>query len=160
MRPEWWCSQSPHSYPQELHRADTRHNRDEGGPGAHPAVSHLGSQSWSCLLRVDFGYGWSRWTQVSGDPPSSGWVSNKGYRETNIFFWFIFISWRLITLQYCSGVCHQYFSLSILFSTWVNEFPVKNIKLKNLDTTHQRVSSCKPAQVLQVIRHNWGWDTH
>ena len=23
-----------------------------------------------------------------------------------IFFTFIFISWRLITLQYCSGFCH------------------------------------------------------
>ena len=23
-----------------------------------------------------------------------------------IFFSFIFISWRLITLQYCSGFCH------------------------------------------------------
>ena len=23
-----------------------------------------------------------------------------------IFFSFIFISWRLITLQYCSGLCH------------------------------------------------------
>ena len=24
----------------------------------------------------------------------------------NLFFPFIFISWRLITLQYCSGFCH------------------------------------------------------
>ena len=26
-----------------------------------------------------------------------------------IIFSFIFISWRLITLQYCSGFCHLYF---------------------------------------------------
>ena len=27
-------------------------------------------------------------------------------RRILFFFWFIFISWRLITLQYCSGFCH------------------------------------------------------
>ena len=26
--------------------------------------------------------------------------------EDTFFFPFIFISWRLITLQYCSGFCH------------------------------------------------------
>ena len=28
------------------------------------------------------------------------------FNPENIFFSFIFISWRLITLQYCSGFCH------------------------------------------------------
>ena len=28
------------------------------------------------------------------------------YRDFILFFSFIFISWRLITLQYCSGFCH------------------------------------------------------
>ena len=27
-------------------------------------------------------------------------------KEVSFFFSFIFISWRLITLQYCSGFCH------------------------------------------------------
>ena len=27
-------------------------------------------------------------------------------KEKNDFFSFIFITWRLITLQYCSGFCH------------------------------------------------------
>ena len=46
------------------------------------------------------------------------WVKNKLYLANHwdfsdffcyhniIFFPFIFISWRLITLQYCSGFCH------------------------------------------------------
>ena len=33
------------------------------------------------------------------------------------FFWFIFISWRLITLQYCSGFCHTWDKVS-------NTFPI------------------------------------
>ena len=49
--------------------------------------SHSGNQSWSWQLRVDFGCGWSHWAQASSDPTSSGLVSNKGYRETNIFHW-------------------------------------------------------------------------
>ena len=35
------------------------------------------------------------------DPMEEGMASNS-----SIFFSFIFISWRLITLQYCSGFCH------------------------------------------------------
>ena len=27
-------------------------------------------------------------------------------QELLIFFSFIFVSWRLITIQYCSGFCH------------------------------------------------------
>ena len=44
----------------------------------------------------------------------------------------------------------QYISLSILFSTQVNEFLVNNIALKMLGTTQKRVSSDKPTGVLQV----------
>ena len=44
----------------------------------------------------------------------------------------------------------QYISLSILFSTQVNEFLVNNIALKMLGTTKKRVSSDKPTGVLQV----------
>ena len=31
---------------------------------------------------------------------------NCGVGEDSLFFSYIFISWRLITLQYCSGFCH------------------------------------------------------
>ena len=35
------------------------------------------------------------------------WASAKGWAYPALFFFpFIFISWRLITLQYCSGFCH------------------------------------------------------
>ena len=35
-----------------------------------------------------------------------GWHHQPYYFIFIIFFSFIFISWRLITLQYCSGFCH------------------------------------------------------
>ena len=42
----------------------------------------------------------------------------------------------------------QCFSLSTLFSTWVNVFSVKNITFKKLSITLQRVSSTKPSGAL------------
>ena len=33
-------------------------------------------------------------------------LCSKTYGLMKTFFYFIFISWRLITLQYCSGFCH------------------------------------------------------
>ena len=43
---------------------------------------------------------------VYGVAKSWTWLSN--WTELNIFYFilFFFISWRLITLQYCSGFCH------------------------------------------------------
>ena len=32
----------------------------------------------------------------------------EGDECSHFFFPFIFISWRLITLQYCSGFCHTF----------------------------------------------------
>ena len=34
------------------------------------------------------------------------WMSKLFFVSVLFFFSFIFISWRLITLQYCSGFCH------------------------------------------------------
>ena len=34
------------------------------------------------------------------------WKDSKKWFVLHLFFSFIFISWRLITLQYCSGFCH------------------------------------------------------
>ena len=47
------------------------------------------------------GKGFSTWKGVL-------YFKNGSFHLTNIsfFFSFIFISWRLITLQYCSGFCH------------------------------------------------------
>ena len=73
-------------------------------PGMHtPEVL-----SWSLPIR--FQYLLLLWgTSVYATPP------HKTLKDTpfensalnvNCFFSFIFISWRLITLQYCSGFCH------------------------------------------------------
>ena len=48
------------------------------------------------------------------------WISHEQFLDISFFFFnfyfnffpFIFISWRLITLQYCSGFCHTL--------TWIN----------------------------------------
>ena len=46
------------------------------------------------------------WTTVSGRL-LSGKLKHTVFSLQNTFFFpFIFISWRLITLQYCSGFCH------------------------------------------------------
>ena len=42
-------------------------------------------------------------SRESPQPRDQNWVSCIASR---FFFSFIFISWRLITLQYCSGFCH------------------------------------------------------
>ena len=36
-----------------------------------------------------------------------------------IFFSFIFISWRLITLQYCSGFCHEFMIHESMNQPWI-----------------------------------------
>ena len=42
-----------------------------------------------------------------GDRPKPQSCGGQGVlSNVNFFFSFIFISWRLITLQYCSGFCH------------------------------------------------------
>ena len=39
--------------------------------------------------------------------PLCEWVTEKARQKSQcLLFYFIFISWRLITLQYCSGFCH------------------------------------------------------
>ena len=35
------------------------------------------------------------------------------------FFSFIFVSWRLITLQYCSGFCHTLTKCSFFTFQWI-----------------------------------------
>ena len=40
------------------------------------------------------------------------WERGLRIVQLAVFFPFIFISWRLITLQYCSGFCHTGFYLT------------------------------------------------
>ena len=45
------------------------------------------------------------------------------------FFSFIFISWRLITLQYCSGFCHTLTSISHGFTCIPHPNPPSHLRL-------------------------------
>ena len=52
---------------------------------------------------------WKQKRQVGRGYRSSGRQPGKGRERASflfIYFPFIFISWRIITLQYCSGFCH------------------------------------------------------
>ena len=61
-------------------------------------------QTWVSCVAGKFFTIWVTWEAHQGSPQ---WML---YYCNNIaflfFFSFIFISWRLITLQYCSGFCH------------------------------------------------------
>ena len=48
---------------------------------------------------------------------------------TCFFFSFIFISWRLITLQYCSGFCHTLTLISHGFTCIPNPDPPSHLPL-------------------------------
>ena len=69
-------------------------------------VNLLSSSDLMCHLKSVFLYWFSVWMMK--------WI----------FFFFIFISWRLITLQYCSGFCHTL--------TWISHgftcIPHKNME--------------------------------
>ena len=58
-------------------------------------------------------------TEPSGN---SSYVYKKFYIMQSNFFSFIFISWRLITLQYCSGFCHTLTWISHGFTCYANQF--------------------------------------
>ena len=46
-----------------------------------------------------------------------------------LFFSFIFISWRLITLQYCSGFCHTLTWISHRFTSIPHSYPPYHLPL-------------------------------
>ena len=59
-------------------------------------------------------------------------LEQKKYREECIvshFFSFIFISWRLITLQYCSGFCHTLTWISHGFTCIAHPDPPSHLPL-------------------------------
>ena len=49
----------------------------------------------------------------------------------DVFFSFIFISWRLITLQYCSGFCHTLTWISHGFTCIPHPDPPSNLDVLN-----------------------------
>ena len=54
----------------------------------------------------------------TGSAAKAWWRVSSGplLHELSFFFPFIFISWRLITLQYCSGFCH---TLTWISHAWI-----------------------------------------
>ena len=49
---------------------------------------------------------------------------------TVIFFFIFFISWRLITLQYCSGFCHTLTRISHGFTCIPHPDPLSHLPLR------------------------------
>ena len=86
---------------------------NSGDPGSIPALERSpGGGNGnpfqdSCLENPKDREAW--WTIVHGFTMSWTWLRDEHF---HIFFPFIFISWRLITLQYSSGFCHTL--------TWIN----------------------------------------
>ena len=76
-----------------------------------PSRSTLGGCGWDSCSRGGKGrvvLSESPADTLGGHPQASGGSLHRTCRTRKIlfFFPFIFISWRLITLQYCSGFCH------------------------------------------------------
>ena len=64
--------------------------------------------SFSCLISLD---------------KTSTTALNRSNASVHYFFPFIFISWRLITLQYCSGFCHTLTWISHGFTCFPHSEP-------------------------------------
>ena len=69
------------------------------GASASASVLPMNTQDWSPL-------GWTGWISLQSKGVSRVFSSTTVQKQQSFFFSFIFISWRLITLQYCSGLCH------------------------------------------------------
>ena len=71
--------------------------------------------------------------------------SNLDIREDFCLFSFIFISWRLITLQYCSGFCHTLAWISHGFTCVPHSEPPSHLPLHPIPLGHpsaQAPSTC------------------
>ena len=57
----------------------------------------------SCLLQINF---WPCWNTLPADLSELRFCFIISYCRNSFCFSFIFISWKLITSQHCSGFCH------------------------------------------------------
>ena len=99
---------------KNFHRiGETDSWRAQTKPFVHQDVGERSSdptRDWArlaceCLGISDGGVGWQWPAMGSGDWLQQSW--ERRHAGINLFYFsFIFISWRLITLQYCSGFCH------------------------------------------------------
>ena len=70
------------------------------------------------------------WFLYQGDGGLGEWVWKCPF-HWNFFFSFIFVSWRLITLQYCSGFCHTLTWISHGFTRIPHPDPPSHLPLPN-----------------------------
>ena len=75
------------------------------------------------------------------------------FPSIRIFFPFIFISWRVITLQYCSGFCHTV--------TWISHGFTGSFQMSQFFASGgQSIGASASASVLPMNIQNWfplGW---
>ena len=71
-----------------------------------------------------------------------------------IFFPFIFISWRLITLQYCSGFCHTLTWISHGFTCVSHPIPPSHLPLHLIPLGLPSASGTYTMEYYSVVKKN------
>ena len=89
------------------------------------AEKHIGCLMWMLISRSCLIF----WVKVSGRPVLGICLLFFYFILFFIFFSFIFISWRLITLQYCSGFCHTLTWISHGFTCVPHHDPPSHLPL-------------------------------
>ena len=85
----------------------------------------------------------------------------KPFQTYVYIFSFIFISWRLITLQYCSGFCHTLTWISYGFTCGPHPEPPSHIPPHPIPLGHpmyilnNSISHLEPAAFQLFTRHMW-----
>ena len=76
-----------------------------------------------------------------------------------IFFSFIYISWRLITLQYCSGFCHTLIWISHGFTCISHPEPPSHLPSHPIPLGHPSAPALSTCLMHQTwtggLLHNW-----
>ena len=89
-----------------------------------------------CMLHImlDILHIWSLWMlkTVLGSIYDCLHYQMRKLRLKGFFFLFIFISWRLITLQYCSGFCHTLTWISHGFTCNPHPDPPSHLPLHSI----------------------------
>ena len=86
------------------------------------AVCHL---ICHCMNILSYAYPFDDWWILGLACHTSSWlVMTNPTMHSFFFFSLIFISWRLITLQYCSGFCHTLTWISHGFMAYLHVFPL------------------------------------
>ena len=76
------------------------------------------------------------------------------YTDFLFFFSFIFISWRLITLQYCSGFCHTLTWISHEFTCVPHPEPPSHLPPHAIPLGHPSASALSPC----LLHPSWTGD--